>query len=134
MAPKIMKTCPECGNRFPQTHHRQQFCIAAHGRAYNARVMSEGISVMGLAKAWRAARSQSDPALREAGKEAFILLCRQLDASNSADRDAGRLHPTRMYLRRQAAGLMDHAGALARRVDRQSYLNREREANDPVRS
>lgn len=107
MPAKPIKTCPECGQRFSQGHHRQQFCTPAHGIAYNARIQSEGQAVMGLAKAWRASRNQKGQGeIREAGKEAFILLCRLLDESNTNDRLAGRTHPTTMYIRRQNANLL----------------------------
>jgi len=62
---------------------------------------------MGLAKAWRAGRSIADPELKAAAKEAFIMLCRALDESNTQDRLAGRIHPTRMYLKRKNAGLLE---------------------------
>lgn len=104
--PKPVITCPECGGRFPQGHHRQLFCIPAHGRTYNKRVESESMAVMGLAKAWRAARSAPAGPLREAGKEAFILLCRQIDASNTADLKAGRMNPTRLFAIRRNMGLL----------------------------
>jgi hypothetical protein len=62
---------------------------------------------MGLAKTWRVARSSNDPEVKRAGKEAFILLCRLLDESNSQDHKAGRLNPAKLYLRRQRASLID---------------------------
>jgi len=105
--PKPSITCPECGLKFPQAHHRQLFCIPAHGRAYNKRVEGESMKIMGLAKAWRAARSAPVGPLREAGKDAFVMLCREIDASNSADHKAGRMNPTRLYTIRQARGLLE---------------------------
>jgi plasmid replication initiation protein len=46
--------------------------------------------------------------LREAGKEAFILLCRQIDASNTADLKAGRMYATKLYAIRQSRGLLEY--------------------------
>lgn len=103
------KTCPECGRRFAAGHHRQQFCTKAHQVAYGNRMMAEGQAVMALAKAWRAGgtRMKKDADLNAAAKEAFILLCRLVDESNTNDRLANRIHPTRMFLKRKAAGLLD---------------------------
>lgn len=104
--PKPIKTCPECGNRFPQAHHRQLFCIPAHGRTYNKRIEHEAMAPWGLAKAWRAARSAPVGPLREAGKDAFILLCRLIDESNTKDRLAGRMNATKVLIQRQAYNLL----------------------------
>lgn len=106
--------CPECGEVFTAFSARAQFCTPAHSKAYSNRLLAEGQRIIGLAKAWRAARSIKDPALRQAGKDAFSQMCRELDALTALDLDAGRLHPTKLYLRRERAGLLDHSGVLSR--------------------
>lgn len=99
--------CPECGENFARTHHRQQFCTPAHSKAYNNRQLARGQSVVGLAQAWRASRNTSDPAAREAGKLAFAQLCRLIDECNTQDRLAGRVNPLQVFRTRTAAGLLD---------------------------
>lgn len=110
--PKIIATCPECGSRFEKKHHRAQYCSPAHSKAYNNRHIAEGQRIVALAKAWRATRNTSDASLKQAGKEAFAMLCRELDALNRADHDAGRVPALKVFKRRQAAGLLDHQGAV----------------------
>lgn len=99
--------CPECGETFRPTHHKQQFCTPAHKKAHGNRQLARGQKVLGLAPAWRQARSTKDPELKAAGKAAFTQLCRQLDAYGSEDVAAGRLNAVRLYRRRVAAGLLD---------------------------
>lgn len=111
-ATKITLTCPECGQKFVAKHHRAQFCTPAHSRAYNNRQLAEGQRIVAMAKAWHMARSTSDPALKAAGKDAFSQLCRELDALNQADAAAGRMPALKVFRRRQAAGLLDHQGAV----------------------
>jgi len=110
--PKPAKTypalvCPECGERFTPTHHRAVFCSPAHAKAHNNRALAEGQRIVGLAKAWRAGRSTSDPKLKAAAKEAFGQLCRELDLLSSVDKAAGRMHPTELFRRRSIWGLLD---------------------------
>lgn len=109
---KTFAICPECSARFERKHHRAQFCTPAHGKAYNNRQLAEGQRIVALAKAWRSARSVSDPALKLAGKEAFAMLCRELDALNRGDTEAKRVPALKVFKRRQAAGLLDHQGAV----------------------
>jgi hypothetical protein len=52
--------------------------------------------------------------LRQAAKDAFSQLCRELDALVSDDTAAGRMHPTKVYARREARGLLDHQGVINR--------------------
>ena len=111
---KIFLTCPECSAKFEQKHHRQQFCTQEHSKAYGNRNIAEGQRIVALAKAWRMARSTKDPALKQAGKDAFIQLCRELDALNAGDKDAGRMPALKVYRRRQIAGTLGHQGPLAR--------------------
>jgi len=113
-ATKKTRICPECGAQFAAEHHRKLFCTPAHSKAYNNRLLAEGQRIIGLAKAWRAARSIKDPALRQAGKDAFSQMCRELDALTSADLAAGRAHPTRMHAHRGSFGFLDHQGVLNR--------------------
>lgn len=112
--PKLHRTCPECGLQFAVKHHRAQFCTPAHSRAYNNRQLAEGQRIVALAKAWRAGRNTADPALKQAAKEAFGQLCRELDALNQGDAEAGRVPALKVYRRRQLAGLLDYQGPLAR--------------------
>lgn len=111
-APKIFATCPECGLRFERKHHRAQFCTPAHSKAYNNRQLAEGQRIVAMAKAWRMARSIKDPELKQAGKEAFGMLCRELDALIAEDAKAGRVQALKVFRRRQLAGLLDHQGPL----------------------
>lgn len=113
-SPKMFRICPECGEKFEVRHHRAQFCTPAHSRAYNNRQLAEGQRIVALAKAWRMARSTSDPAMKAAGKEAFSMLCRKLDALNAADREAGRVPALKVFMRRLRAGLLDFQGVLNR--------------------
>lgn len=106
-------TCPECGSRFLQKHHRAQFCTPAHAKLYGNRQLAEGQRIVALAKAWRMGRSIRDEGLRSAAKEAFGQLCRELDALNRMDADAGRMPALKVYKRRKAAGLLDYQGALS---------------------
>jgi hypothetical protein len=105
MARQRSLTCPECGQSFAQVHHRQSFCTPAHKVAFNNRLT--GRSVAQLAQAWRAARSSKDPAMRQAGNMAFKMLCQKTDMFNEEDRNAGRLHPTRVFMQRERDGLLD---------------------------
>jgi hypothetical protein len=107
-------TCPECAQRFTATTARKLYCTPACSKAYNNRHIAEGQRIIGLAKAWRAGRSIKDPALRQAAKDAFSQLCRELDALVSDDTAAGRMHPTKVYARREARGLLDHQGVINR--------------------
>lgn len=100
-------TCPECGEAFSPTHHRQQFCTQTHSKTFNNRQLTRGQKVTGLALAWRQSRSTKDPELKAAGKAAFTQLCRLLDRYGSEDVQAGRLNAVRLYRRREAAGLLD---------------------------
>lgn len=104
---KNFMTCPECGVRFEQKHHRAQFCSPAHAKAYNNRNIAEGQRIVALAKAWRMSRSVSDPALKAAGKEAFSQLCAELDMLNAGDKEAGRMPALKVYRRRSIAGLLE---------------------------
>lgn len=106
MAAKLFRTCPECGVRFELKHHRAQFCTPEHAKVFNNRELARGQKLIGLAKAWRGARSIKDGAVREAGKSAFIEMCRYVDACNAEDRErtGGGVHPTNLYRRRVAAG------------------------------
>lgn len=107
-------SCPECSVRFRPTHHRQHFCTPAHKTAYNNRLLGEGQRIVGMAKAWRAGRSIKDPDLRQAAKEAFSQMCRELDELNAQDKKAGRLPALRLFYRRMRAGLLDFQGCLSR--------------------
>jgi hypothetical protein len=99
--------CPECGEAFRPAHHRQQFCSPEHAKVFNNRQLARGQKLVGLALAWRQARSTKDPDLKEAGKAAFMQLCRLLDAYAAEDVKAGRLNAVRLFRRRVAAGLLD---------------------------
>lgn len=112
--PKTFRTCPECGVQFAVTHHRAQFCSPAHSKAYNNRQLAEGQRIVAIAKAWRAGRDAKDPHMKQAAKDAFGQLCRELDALNAGDRAAGRMPALKVYRRRQLAGLLDYQGPLAR--------------------
>lgn len=111
---KIFLTCPECSLKFEQKHHRMQFCSPAHSKAYNNRQLAEGQRIVALAKAWRMSRSTADKSLKQAGRDAFSQLCRELDALNAGDREAGRMPALKVYRRRQIAGTLDHQGPLSR--------------------
>lgn len=111
---KFFRACPECGLKFEVKHHRAQFCTPAHSKAYSNRQLSEGQRIVGLAKAWRAGRNTSDPVLKQAAKDAFTQLCRELDGLNQADTAEGRVPALKVYRRRQVAGLLDHQGVLNR--------------------
>lgn len=113
-APKLHRLCPECGSSFEVKHHRAQFCSPAHSRAYNNRQLAEGQRIVALAKAWRQGRNKQTPGDKQAAKDAFAQLCRELDALNQGDAAAGRVPALRVYRRRQAAGLLDHQGPLSR--------------------
>lgn len=99
--------CPECGEVFTVTHHRQQFCTPAHSKAYNNRQLKRGQALVGLGQAWRLARNRKDDESRSLGREAFGEFCRLLDEFSAEDRAAGRLDSLRVYKRRSAAGLLD---------------------------
>lgn len=107
--------CPECSTRFGATHHAQAFCTPAHKTAYNNRILGEGQRIVGMAKAWRAGRSVQDPVLRQAAKEAFSLMCRELDALNATDKAAGRVPALKVFWRRLKTGMLDFQGAINRR-------------------
>lgn len=115
---KSFAICPECGSRFERKHHRAQFCTPAHSRTYNNRQLAEGQRIVALAKAWRAGRSVKDPGLKQAAKDAFGQLCRELDILNRQDAEAGRVAALRVYRRRQAAGLLEFQGPMAARMHR----------------
>lgn len=104
---KLFLACPECGQRFERKHHRAQFCSPQHAKLYNNRQLARGQSIVGLAQAWRGARSSRDAGVREAAKMAFAQLCRELDTFNAEDRGGGRVSATQVYRRRVAAGLLD---------------------------
>lgn len=106
MTKAISLTCPECGARFAQAHHRQMFCTPAHKSAFGNRQTGRA-AVVQLGQVWRAARGSKDPAVREAGKLAFALMCRSLDSFNTEDRLAGRMNAVALFIRRQAAGLLN---------------------------
>lgn len=106
--------CPECGCVFVAQHHRALFCSPAHSKAYSNRQLSEGQRIVALAKAWRMSRGAKDADKKEAGKEAFFMLCRELDALNAADKQAGRLPAWKVFLSRLRCGMLDHGGVLSR--------------------
>ncbi|CAB4198829.1 hypothetical protein UFOVP1324_56 [uncultured Caudovirales phage] len=108
-------TCPECSGRFRPEHHRQHFCTPEHKRAYSQRLLGEGQRIVGLAKAWRMSRNGHAPELKAAGREAFSMMCRELDALNARDKEAGRMSALRVFYRRVKNGLMDFQGAVNRR-------------------
>lgn len=110
------RDCPECGQQFGTNHPVKSFCTPGHKVAYNNRQIAEGQRIVGLAKAWRAARSSKDPIIRQAGKDAFSDMCRELDALIADDRTRGNMHPARLFHQRQRLGLMDNNGALTRKA------------------
>lgn len=112
-AAKTFLTCPECGARFERKHHRAQFCNPVHARAYNNRNITEGQRLVAIAKAWRLGRNTSDPALKQASKEAFAQMCRELDVLVQDDAANGRVSALKVYRRRQLAGLLDYQGPMS---------------------
>lgn len=101
---KVYMTCPECGCRFPQRHHRAMFCSPAHQKAYNNRQLSRGQRLVTLAQAWRGGRSGSAED-RAASTEAFTELCRLISDYNEVDKKAGRPSAARVYRVRRTMGL-----------------------------
>jgi hypothetical protein len=112
--PKVFATCPECSAKFERKHHRAQFCSPAHSKDYSNRQLAEGQRIVALAKAWRAGRNTSNPELKQASKDAFAMMCRELDALNKADTEARRVPALKVFFRRFKAGLLDYQGALNR--------------------
>lgn len=107
MPKRFALTCPECGARFEPKSLRQLFCSSTHQKAYSNRELGRGFAILGLARAWRSARHATEAADKGAGSEAFRELCRQLDAINTEDREAGRANPLKLYRRRKASGVID---------------------------
>lgn len=97
-------TCPECGERFTRSHHRQGFCTPAHKQAFHARTQARGQTITTLVQAWRAARSTRDPLAKKAGKVAFSDLCALADRWNAEDRAAGRVPAPDVVIQQAAMG------------------------------
>lgn len=111
--PKPVKTCPECGERFTQAHHRKLFCSTPHQIAFNKRREKRGHRLATLALAWRAGRSMGRAKtpeaqeLKEAAQDAFGHMCRLLDEFAAEDRAAGRMHPTKVFNQLQRYNMLD---------------------------
>lgn len=110
--------CPECGESFTATHHRQSFCSVEHRGRYHARAQVAGQLLVTLGKAWRGGRDlgrAKNPtaervALIQTRDWAFQELCKVLDDLNAADREGGRPNAIRLLARQRAMNAKpDHA-------------------------
>ncbi len=98
--PSVRMVCPECGEVFQSTHHRQAFCTPAHKAAFQDRDRVRGRQMAQLVLAWRMGRnvkikkgeepSKVQARKRSAAKSAFSELCRLADKFNAEDVAAGR--------------------------------------------
>lgn len=91
------RVCPECCVEHKTPAKDGLFCSPAHKAAFHNRISTIGRGgVVALAQAWRLGRNvkgktpEADK-LRAIAAAAFDQMCRQLDAANTDDREAGRM-------------------------------------------
>ena len=108
----MAKTCPECGKTVPRrptngTGPERTFCCPAHKLAFQNRNVSQGRTIIALAKAWRISRNRREDA--EIGRKALVEMCAILDGFISDDLKAGRPRPTEYAdtLLRSGTGYID---------------------------
>lgn len=80
--------CPQCGGPVKRKSAKgpsPRFCCAQHQKAFQNRMLSEGLIIAPLAKAWRINRGSGPVA-----QEALQQLCQVLDFFNNRDLEKGR--------------------------------------------
>ncbi|WP_298161080.1 hypothetical protein [Brevundimonas sp.] len=105
MTRKLLRTCPECAQRFATERLDQTFCTPAHKASFHQRNSARGRGgLVQLAIAWRTSRNRKDGG--PAGQRAFRELCIMLDELARQDKAAGRDAIAYLEARWRAEGTM----------------------------